>query len=261
MSPEPLRVVVVEDEDRARRTLRTLLAERDDVRLVAETAGGEAPGVLAEHAPDIVFLDVQMPGMDGFEVLGTLDPEDPPVVVFVTAYDRYALEAFDVAAVDYLLKPFSDRRFAEAVDRAVERVGARDVGQAAEALGRVMRALDAGPSSPAPPERLLVRDGARTLMIPPRDIDWIEADDVYVRIHSGPRHRLVRDTLASLEDRLTTHGFFRIHRSALVNLDRVVEFRHRSHGDYTVVLRGGRELVLSRTRRAALEERLGSRLS
>lgn len=257
-----LDVVIVEDEERAMRTLRGLLEADPEVRLVGETSGASAPGVIRERRPDIVFLDVQMPGMDGFEVLRSLDLDPMPIVVFVTAYDEYALEAFDVAAVDYLLKPFSDHRFREALDRAKERARGPELAEAARALARLAETLDAGEPEPgSPPDRLLVRGRGRTMLVDPEEIDWIEAAGVYVRIHAGGRVRLLRETLNHLEERLAPHGFFRIHRSTLVNLERVAELRHRSHGDYAVLLEDGTELTLSRTRRAALEEALGGSLS
>lgn len=258
-----LRVVIADDEDRARKTLRTLLADEHDVEVVAETAGPETVRTIRSLRPDLLFLDVQMPRLDGFGVLRSLEPDEIPVVIFVTAYEEHALAAFEVAAVDYLLKPFSDARFRTALDRARETLRKDRLGDLRTEVGRVLAALPAdgggGVESPRArrPEPMLFRDASRTHLIRPGEIDWVEAEDVYVRIHAGDRSLLIRETLSSLEKQLAPHGFYRIHRSALVNLDRIVELRHESHGDYLVLLDNGAQLTLTRTRKPGLEERLG----
>lgn len=266
-----MRVLIVEDEERARRTLRQLLGAESDVVLVGETAGPDTVRAIREHEPDLVFLDVEMPGMDGFEVLEALEPEEIPFVIFVTAYEDYALQAFDVAAVDYLLKPYSDERLQTALDRARrsledEQLSAVRAGveRVLELVGERGSAVDDGERLPTGTETdapLVFRDASRTHLVHPTDIDWIEASGVYVRVHAGERSLLVRETLAALERRLEPLGFYRIHRSALVRLDRVVELEHRSHGDYRVLLRDGTELTLARTRKAGLEARLGRSIS
>jgi two-component system LytT family response regulator len=228
---------------------------------VAETAGAEAPEVIRRHRPDILFLDVQMPDLDGFGVLRALDLDPMPLIVFVTAYDEFALEAFEVAAIDYLLKPFSDDRFRAALARAKSRRLDPGDGGAADAIRALAERMAVARDAREPTAgRILVRGRGRTTLVPIAEIDWIEARGVYARIHAGERSHLTRESLSELERQLAGSGFFRIHRSSLVNLDRVVELRHRSHGDYTVHLRDGTRLRLSRTRRAALEKALGNAL-
>lgn len=266
-----LRVLIVEDEERARRTLRQLLRAESDVVLVGETAGPDTVRAIREHEPDLVLLDVEMPGMDGFEVLEELEPEEIPFVIFVTAYEDYALQAFEVAAVDYLLKPYSDERLRTALDRArrsleEEHLSALRAGveRVLDIVGERGTAVDDGEPSPRGSEidaPLVFRDAARTHLVHPTDIDWIEASGVYVRVHAEERSILVRETLQALERRLEPLGFYRIHRSTLVRLDRIVELEHKSHGDYRVLLRDGTELTLARTRKAGLEARLGRSIS
>jgi two-component system, LytTR family, response regulator len=251
----PYGVVIVEDEERARRTLRGVIADDPDLLLLAETAGSDAPGVIERCRPLILLLDVQMPEVDGLSVLRTLGKAAPPVVIFVTAYDQYALEAFEVAAVDYVLKPFADDRLRAALTRAKTRIlesGSRD---SSAAIQQLLQHLGGAPR-PATPPRLVLRDGGRTLLMDPESIDWVQAYGVYVRLHAQGRHVLVRESLTELADQLEEYGFVRIHRSILVNIGRIREIRHRSHGDCAVRLHDGTELTLARTRKAALETRL-----
>lgn len=262
----PLRVLIADDEERARRTLRALLDREPDVEVVGETGGADTVRAIRELRPDLLFLDVQMPGRDGFAVLAELESEEIPVVVFVTAYEEHALEAFEVAAVDYLLKPFSDARFTKALERARERLAKSSLAAVREGVEQVLeRVGEARASSAAdtgdPNAPLIFRDATRTHLVRAADIDWIEAKDVYVRIHAGARTLLIRASLQDLEERLAPLGFYRIHRSALVQIDRITELRHRSHGDYRVLLKDGTELRLTRTRKAGLEERLGHSIS
>jgi two-component system, LytTR family, response regulator len=260
--PRKLTVVVIEDEERARRTLRTLLEADDEIELAGEaTAGREAVVLLESTRPDIAFVDVQMPGMDGLEVLGQLDPDAVPVIVFVTAFEQYALDAFDIAAADYLTKPFSDTRFRTALERAKQRARASDRQQSELDLNRVLKAVGDVVGASGHHDRIILRDGGRTVLVDPGQIDWVQAEGVYVRVHSGKRNAVFRRSLAEMERRLAPHNFFRIHRSTLVNLDRVVQLRHASHGDYAVLLQDGTELTLARTRRAAFEAHLGEPLA
>ena len=272
MGSEVIEALIVDDEAPARRTVRDLLEQDADVRVVGEAWGKKTPDAIETLSPDLVFLDVQMPGMDGFEALEALRPASMPAVVFVTAYDEYALRAFEVRAVDYLVKPFTDRRFREATARAKERLRSRTIDELRSQIEELLaaRRADAGGDRGAwdlvggadgrtgrrgegLPE-LVLRDGSRTHLIRLGDIDWIEGAGTYVRIHEGERDRLVRTTLSRLAERLRPHGFFRIHRSSIVNLARVVELRHLSHGDYQVILEDGTRLRLARTRRESLEE-------
>jgi two-component system, LytTR family, response regulator len=244
---KPLRAVIADDEAVARKRIRRLLATEDDITIVAECADGtEAVETIARQRPEIVFLDIQMPELDGFGVLRALDPRTLPAIVFVTAHDRYALRAFDVHAIDYLLKPFTRERFRVALDRARDRVQARGVdanlASLAEALRKQSRYLT----------RVSVRAGGRIVLVDLATVDWLEAADNYVRLHCGRREHLVRETLSSLESQLDPERFARIHRSAIVQIDRILELHPTSHGDMDVVLRDRQVLALSRTYRDRL---------
>lgn len=243
-----LRALIVDDEPLVRLGLRRLIAAEPDVRVVGECRNGaEALGAVAEHRPTVLFLDVEMPELDGIGVLRALGTERPAAIVFVTAFDRYAVEAFEHDAVDYLLKPFDDRRFRAAMERVRKRlVGYRpgDLERLAPHLGN--RFL----------ERIPVKLGATTTLVEVAAIDWIEAADNYVRLHVGATRHLLRDTLRNLEQRLDPSGFVRIHRSAMVNLTRVRGFTVESSGDGTVTLTSGAHLPLSRTYRSTFAARL-----
>jgi two-component system LytT family response regulator len=242
-----LRVLIVDDEAVARRRIRRLLAGEPDVTIVGECAdGASAVRAIAAGRPDLAFLDVQMPELDGFEVVQALAAEDLPALVFVTAFDRYALRAFDVHAIDYLLKPFSGERFRTALARARERVERRESGHIA-ALVDDLRA------APRYPSRVAVRVTDRVVVVEWRDVDWIAGADNYVNLHVGSKEYLLRDTLASVEQQLDPERFARIHRSAIVQLDRIAQLRAASHGDAALVLRSGATLTLSRTWRAKVE--------
>jgi len=263
--PEPIRTLIVDDERQARRILRGLLEADPDIEVVGEAWGADTPGVILETAPDLVLLDVHMPRLDGFDVLAALPPDRVPLVVFVTAYDEHAVRAFEVRAIDYVLKPFTDARLAEALTRAKQALRADDLVRFRAEVQRLLRARagDEGGANERRPgagdddDRLVFQDGSRTYFLDRDEVDWIEAVGSYVRVHAGDVSRLVRGTLAALEDELGEAGFFRIHRSALVNLRKVSELRHHSHGDYLVVLVDGTRLKLSRTRRAAFEASAG----
>ena len=267
---ELIRTLIVDDEAPARATLRRLLANDPEVEVVGETWGGKAPAVIRETSPDLVLLDVQMPGLDGFEVLESLPPDAIPFTVFVTAYSEYAVNAFDVRAIDYVLKPFKDERLREALARAKATIRAGHAGTQRDQISALLRQKvtspdDADPAkvddkdADATDDRLALRDGSRMHFIDHDEIEWIEAVGSYVRIHAGDRSPLIRTTLTGLEERLADRGFFRIHRSAVVNLDRVSEARHESHGDYVLILDDGTRLRLSRTRCEAFEEAVGLR--
>ncbi|HEX7118234.1 MAG TPA: LytTR family DNA-binding domain-containing protein [Longimicrobiales bacterium] len=248
-----IRVLIVDDEPPARAKVRRFLAADPEIEVVGEAGSGvEAVEAVAALAPDLVFLDVQMPGLDGFGVLDALGAGAVPDVVFVTAYDEYAVRAFEVHAVDYLLKPVGPDRFQRALGRAKARVRARRDG-ADDGLDRRLReVLEQVRARPAYLERLLVPDGARSVLLDVDRIDWIEAERNYVRLHVGAASHLLRGTLAALEARLDPARFIRIHRSHIVNADRVREIHPWSHGDQLVVLRDGTELTLSRRYRDRL---------
>ena len=242
-----LRALVVDDEAPARRRIRRLLATEPGIAVVGECGdGASAIAIIARERPDLVFLDVQMPERDGFEVVKAIRPADLPAILFVTAHDRYALHAFDVHAVDYLLKPFSGERFRTAVTRARERIARRVPDPGLATLATTLR------NRPDYLSRLPVRTAGRTVFVDIGAVDWLEAADNYVRLHVKQREYLVRETLAALEERLDPERFVRIHRSAMVQIDRIAETRVRSHGDADVVLRDGTKLTASRTWRERL---------
>lgn len=265
-----IRVLVADDEAMARRTLVRLLEHDPEVEVVGEVSGSDTLDGIRALRPDLVLLDIQMPGMSGFEVLEQLEATELPLVIFVTAYDAYALRAFDLHALDYVVKPFTDQRILEALCRAKELVERRETEAVQRRLlqlfrARIARHEDAEGTAhqatvPLPAsDRIAIRDGSRVLMLRAREVAWIEAEGSYSRIHLDGRSELVRVTLGSLEKQLDPRGFFRIHRSAIVSLDRVKEIRHESHGDYRVVMREGTELRLARSRREEFEMRVGLR--
>jgi two-component system, LytTR family, response regulator len=247
-----LRALIVDDEAIARRRIRRLLRALDDVEVAGECADGRsAIDAIANARPDLVFLDVQMPGLDGFEVVAQLDAAATPALIFVTAFDRYAVRAFDVHAVDYLLKPIAANRFRLAVDRARDRL-ARGASQ--PGLHALMKELQQRARYLT---RLAVRARGRIAMVDVDEIDWIQAADNYVTVHAGGREYLLRETLAALERQLDPTRFVRIHRSTIAALDRIVELLPASHGDFDVRLRSGARLTLSRSWREHVERALG----
>ncbi|GBD32682.1 MAG: DNA-binding response regulator [Gemmatimonadales bacterium] len=258
VAEEQLTVAIVDDEPLSRDCVRLALMEEPGVRVVAECADGEAAvRAILEQSPDLVFLDVQMPGMSGFDVIQQVGADRMPPVVFVTAYDRYALRAFEVHALDYLLKPFSDDRFREAFRRARRWLGLQRDGE----LGQRLAALldDYGLASRAAPAvrrgyatRLLVRKGERIQFVRPEEVDWFEAADNYVRLHVGTTSYLIRATLSGLMEKLNPVRFVRIHRRVIVNLDRVKEIQPWFRGDYVVILLDGRQLRVGRAFRDRL---------
>jgi two-component system LytT family response regulator len=251
-----LRTLVVDDEAPARRRIKRLLAAEPDVTVVGECGdGASAIDLIVSARPDLVFLDVQMPERDGFEVVKALPPASLPAILFVTAYDRYALRAFDVHAVDYLLKPFTSERFRTALSRAREAVARRAGDQGLANLAATLR------NRPSYLSRVPVRTGGRMLFVDLGAVGWMEAADNYVRLHVKHREYLVRETLATLETKLDPDRFARIHRSAIVQIDRVAEWRPTSHGDAEIVLRDGTHLAVSRTWRERLQRKLGRPLT
>jgi two-component system LytT family response regulator len=258
----PIKVLVVDDEPLARSGMISLLGRDPEVAVIGECGDGtHAIDAIARLAPDIVLLDVQMPEADGFEVLRAVGADRMPTVVFVTAYDRFAVKAFEVNAVDYLLKPFDDERFAAALERA-KRTLRQDPATVGELMQRLARLLDQAPA--ARPGRLLtrlvVKDHGRATFLGVDELVWIEAADYYVKLHTPGKTYLLRQTLQSLEERLDPARFFRVHRSALVNLDRVKEVQALFKGDHVVILQDGTKLKLSRTRKDSLEALLGQSL-
>jgi two-component system LytT family response regulator len=250
-----IRTLIVDDEPLGRERIRTLLSQDPDIEVVGECGDGRhAIAAIEELRPDLLFLDVQMPEIDGFAVLEAIAPEQMPSVVFVTAYDRYAVKAFEVHALDYLLKSFDRDRFQAAVRRAKEDVRRTRDGQTTDRLAGLLDDLQTRQKCLT---RILVRSGGRIIFLRVEEVDWAEAADNYVRLHAGRESHLIRETLQSLASRLDPTVFLRIHRSTLVNIDRIRELRPLFHGDYTVTLRDGTELTLSRKFRAKLASPLG----
>ncbi|HMI57330.1 MAG TPA: LytTR family DNA-binding domain-containing protein [Gemmatimonadaceae bacterium] len=271
-----LRVVIVDDEPPALAGLRALLAKHVDIEIVNEALGGaSAIAALRELQPDIVILDVQMPEVDGFQVLDAVQESEGrlPFVIFVTAHDQFAVQAFDVHAVDYLLKPVTEQRFARALARARDSITSRDngnLGQRLQALldehsrrgaRELLASSTSSPDEGAPSRfasRMLVRVGQRDEIVSVSDIDWIRSDDYCSILHIAGKQHIIRETLGSLEKKLDPRSFARVHRSVIVNLSRVTALRRLRVGGVNVVLRDGTQLPVSRARRAALTEILGS---
>ncbi len=249
-----LRVLIVDDEPLVRRGLERVLRTEPGVRVVGEARNGkEALELTAELRPDLLFLDVQMPELDGLGVVAALDPRTAPAIIFVTAFDRYAIEAFNLHAVDYLLKPFDDERCRKALRRAEERLAGSGGAGIDHRLTAWLAA--AGQAKPVV-DRLAVRHNGRTVFVALADIDWIEAADNYARLHTKAGSFLVRETLRQLAEELDP-TFVRIHRSTLVRLDQVREVRPRADGDQTVVLTSGVQLILTRSWRDQFESKAG----
>jgi two-component system LytT family response regulator len=251
-----LRVISVDDEPPARTRLRRLLKAHADVDLIAECGdGARAVPAIESLQPDLVLLDVQMPELDGFEVLRALDVPRLPVVIFVTAFDHYAVRAFEVHALDYVLKPVEADRLGEALARARTRIAEHR--SAAAGLAGLLRELK---RDPAHLTRIPVRSEGKVKVIELADVDWLGAADNYVTIHAGGREYLVRDTLAAVERRLDPGAFVRVHRSTIVRIDRIVELVPDAHGDFAIRLKDGSRLGMSRSYRPIVEARFGRRL-
>jgi len=255
----PIRVLIVDDEAPARERLKRLLADIEGVELIGEAEGGvQAVEMIERERPDLVLLDIQMPGLDGFGVIEAL--EDPPLVIFVTAYDEYAIRAFEVNALDYLLKPFSRERLEKAVRRAQEALAEeQDLGvSAAERFAmRLGPLLESLATQGRYLTRLAVRDRDRICVLDTDEVDWIDVEDEQVMVHVGDRAYLIRRTLTELEARLDPAHFFRAHRSAIVNLSRVKEVVPWFKGSHKLRLTTGAEVELSRARARALRKILG----
>jgi len=247
-----IRVLIVDDEPLARIAVRNVLRNHADVDIAGECDGGtEAVAAIQALSPDLVFLDIQMPELNGFGVLAALDPERLPLIVFVTAYDQHALRAFEVHALDYLLKPFDRQRLETALDRARRRLQRAEPDS--EWRDRVLGLLqESRPGEYL--QRLIIRDEGRVFFLNTSEVEWIEAQGNYVNVHGLGRAWLFRESIGSIESRLDPKRFRRIHRSTIVNLDAVRELRQGFHGDYVVVLRDGAEVKLSHRFRSNLEK-------
>ena len=250
-----IRTLIVDDEPLARRRLRAFLRPEADIEVAAECGNGEeAVAAIRKLRPDLVFLDVQMPGMDGFAVLAELDARHMPLIVFVTAHDQYAVQAFEQRALDYLLKPFGKRRFQDAVARARERLSGPETGDFRERITGLLRTV-AGPKT-----HLVVKTGGHSVLLQAARIEWLEAEGDYVRINAGRDVYLTRQTMNRIEAELGSGRFVRIHRSSIVNLEFIKEIHPLPGGDHVVTLRDLTQVTLSRGYRDRLEHALGQKL-
>ena len=242
-----LRTLIVDDEPRARERVRMMLGMHDDVAVIGEVGDGQqAIDAIRQERPDLVFLDVQMPSVDGFGVLRALEGEIMPYVVFVTAYDQYALRAFEVHALDYVLKPFNAERFSQALQRARAAISRRDDIEGSVDKDRLRSLVASLTAEQREKQRIVVKSSGRVFFVKVDDIDWIEAEGNYVRLHMGAQSHLLRETMKGMESVLDTSQFIRIHRSTIVNADRIRELQPLFHGEYAVILRDGTRLVASR---------------
>lgn len=258
-----IRVVIVDDEPLARRNIRLLLKDDRDVEIVGEAGSGrEALSLIRKHSPDLVFLDIQMPEMDGFGVLENFEATHLPVIVFVTAFDQYAIKAFEFHALDYLLKPFDDARFEKALRQAKIQVEQREIKDLSQRLVALLEGREGGPSETARrPEylsRILIKSAGRVFFLKTDEIDYVQAEDYYVKLQVGRKGHLLRETMNEMELKLDPRKFLRIHRSTIVNIERIRELQPHFNGEYIVVLKDETELKLSRSRREQLQTLLKS---
>lgn len=252
---EKLRVFIVEDEPLAREKMRTMLRKDTDIEVVGEAADGkQAVEGIKQRRPDLLFLDVQIPGMDGFRVLESLKTERLPMVIFVTAYDQYALRAFEFYALDYLLKPFDRQRLSKALDRAKSQVRKDRGVHMNDGILELLRELKEKPKHLS---RIAIRTDGRVFFVKAEEVDWIGAEGNYVSLHMGKESYLLRETISNMESQMDPARFLRIHRSTIVNIDRVKELQPWFHGEYRVLLRDGTQLVLSRSYREKFHETFG----
>jgi two-component system, LytTR family, response regulator len=250
-----IRAVIVDDEPLARRRIRNLLAEAEDVDVLTECANGrEAIQAIEESPPDLLFLDIQMPELDGFDVLQAIGVGHVPVVIFVTAYDQFALRAFEAHALDYLLKPFDDERFETALQRARERIRQQTGGDLDHRLRALLKEVR---GEPGYLQRMVVPSGHRSVFIRTEEIDWIEAERNYIRLHVAGRAYLLRENLSRIESTLDPAKFCRIHRSTIVNIDRIQAVESLFRGEYLVVLHDGTKLTSGRTYRRNVHHLMG----
>ena len=239
-----LRALIVDDEPLARERIRTLLGESHDIAVIGECGDGlAAVEAIGDHKPDLVFLDIQMPELDGFEVLDAVGTREAPAIVFITAFDEFALRAFEVSAVDYLLKPIEPARFEQALNRVKERLSRKSQDSSSE----LEQLIEFWRTRPSYTSRFVVRDAGKISFVRAQDVDWIDAAGNYVKLHARGKEHLVRDTMKSVEARLDPAVFIRVHRSAIVNIDRIASLEPYFHGEYVVVMRDGAKLTSSRS--------------
>lgn len=259
MSASKITALIVDDEALARKFIRRMLKEDSEVEIVGECNDGKsAVAMIQKHKPAIVFLDVQMPAMDGFAVLEAIGPEQLPEIIFTTAYEKYAIRAFELHALDYLLKPFDQARFRDAMRHARERLSQR---QQEDGRLQISALLENVKAQSKYLERLIIKSDGRISFLQVRDINWIEADDKYVHLHTAKGARMIRQTLSAMETQLDPKKFQRIHRSAIVNIERIKELEPTFNGEHVVHLEDGAKLTLSRSYREKLFELLGKPFS
>lgn len=253
--PMKIRTLIVDDEALARDRIRMLLADTGDVEVIGECADGEsAVKAILELHPDLVFLDIQMPGLNGLGVVERVGTGRMPTTVFATAFDDYAIQAFEAHAADYLLKPFDEDRFRQTLDRVRERLAAARSSEVITRLDLLLRNLSGRRQFL---ERFIVRTGARITIVAATEVDWIESDKNYARLHSGKQSHLIRETLSRLEEMLDPTDFVRVHRSAIVRIDRVRQLESIFQGEYAIILRDGTRVVSTRSYRERLEASFG----
>jgi two-component system LytT family response regulator len=249
---EEIRVIIVDDEPLAREGLRMRLESEKDLKVIGECSNGrEAISAIERERPDLVFLDVQMPHLGGFDVVKALSPGRMPYVIFVTAYDEYALRAFEVHALDYLLKPVDSDRFKSAIERVRSQIRAASIETINERLRHLVADIGAEKKHL---ERVAIKSNGRVLLLATDEIDWIEAADNYVKLHAGRDSHLLHATMNSLESKLDPRLFLRIHRSTIVNISRIRELHPMFHGEYRVVLKNGAELTSGRSYKGRLQQ-------
>ena len=257
--PTRTRALIADDEPLARQRLRMLLQGEEWLDIIGEAKDGASTiAAIEKLQPDLVFLDVEMPNGTGFDVIQSVGPSKMPFVVFVTAYDKYALKAFDVHAVDYLLKPFDRDRFRQALARARTHLERITSGELERRLLQLVQNLTPPPQQRL--ERFVIKSGGRVFFVPTAEIDWIEAAGNYVKLHVGTDEHLFRETMNTIETKLNPDAFFRIHRSHIVNVERIRELQPWFNGEYVVFLKNGTRLTLSRGYREKLQERIGKAL-
>jgi two-component system, LytTR family, response regulator len=257
MNRDLTKVLIVDDEPLARALIIELLKDFDEFRIIGECSNGkEALKVIKRNSPDLVFLDVQMPEMDGFAVLKEIQDETLPAIIFVTAYDQYAIRAFDFHAVDYLLKPFSKSRFEKALLRVKKRI-LEDSRGGSVAQQQISSLLENYQNRATPLKRLFLKDQGKIVLLDPETINWIEADDKYIRLHTSEKNYLIRQTLNAVEAELDQHVFARVHRSHIVNLTRISELHPMFNGEYVLILNDKTKLTLSRNYRDKFFDKFG----
>jgi two-component system, LytTR family, response regulator len=257
-TPEGLCVMVADDELPARQRIIDGLRQYSEVATIIEASDGlSAVEIIQNRRPDLAFLDVQMPELNGLEVIAEVGAERMPLTVFVTAYDEHAIRAFEASAIDYLLKPFSDERLEMTMARVIRRMDERSMQEFGQ---RILRMVSATPARDLPLDRLVVKSGGSTRFVRVADIDWIEAAGVYANLHIGGKELLYRSALSELAERLDPVRFIRVHRSAIVNIESILRLEPISHGEFEVVLKDGSRSRISRTYRSQLEKRLGQSL-